>query len=82
MGSSSLLKTEHEITIKIVSFVIFAPSSDIFILNVKPGSSISILFWLIWTKKKKKKKKKEETVHQNISCVFHFPSKIWQLPVS
>jgi len=47
MGSSSLLKTEHEITIKIVSFVIFAPSSDIFILNVKPGSSISILFWLI-----------------------------------
>ena len=59
MGSSSLLKTEHEITIKIVSFVIFAPSSDIVILNVKPGSSISILFWLIWTKKKRKKKEEE-----------------------
>ena len=44
MGSSSLLRTENEITIKLVSFVIFAPSPDIFILTVKLGSSISILF--------------------------------------
>ena len=68
MGSSSLLKTEHEITIKIVSFVIFAPSSDIFILNVKPGSSISILFWLIWTKKKKKKKKRKKKEEERGNC--------------
>ena len=67
MGSSSLLRTENEITINLVRFVIFAPSPDIFILTVKPGSSISILFWLTW-----KKKKKKETVHQNVYFVFHF----------
>ena len=51
MQSSLLLRTENEITIKVVSFVIFAPSPVIFILNVKPGSSISILIWWIWKKK-------------------------------
>ena len=47
MRSSLLLRTDNEITIKVVSVVIFAPSPVTFILNVKPGSSISILIWLI-----------------------------------